>query len=191
MKPRRGRPKGIIGKAAVLSSTQVHHVFRCARSRQRHADRAEIAFALSVRLGLRARELASLVWSDVYESTGKVRLILRIKSAYTKGGKIRDVSLSVPALRRLLADYAAKHPGWLEQVPERPLFPSNKRGHMTPSSMVRFLKTLYREAGIPEASSQSGRMTLITSLVERGIDLDAIAQVAVTRASRRRTNLPA
>ena len=178
MKPRRGRPKGIIGKAAVLSPAQVKLVFRLARSRQRHADRAELVFALSVGLGLRAKELASLMWSDVYEPTGKVRQVLHLKAAYTKGGKIRDVSLSAPALRRLLADYAAKHPDWLEQVPERPLFPSNKRGHMTPSSIVRFLKTLYREAGIPEASSQSGRMTLITSLVERGVDRDAIAQVA-------------
>ena len=177
MKPRRGRPKGIIGKAAVLSPAQVKLVFRVARSRLRHADRAELVFALSVGLGLRAKELASLMRSDVYEPTGKVRQVLHLKAGYTKGGKMRDVSVSAPALRRLLADYVAKHPDWLEQVPERPLFPSNKRGHMTPSSIVRFLKTLYREAGIPEASSHSGRLTLIASLLERGVDLDAIAQV--------------
>jgi integrase/recombinase XerD len=176
MKPRRGRPKGIIGKAAVLSPAQVHRVFRCARSRLRHADRAEMAFALSVRLGLRAKELSSLMWSDVYEPSGKVRQILHVKIAYTNGGKTREVFLSAPTLRRLLADYAVKHPRWLDQVPERPLFPSNKRGHMTPNSMARFLKTLYREAGIPEASSRSGRTTLAAAFVERGVVLEVMTR---------------
>ena len=44
--------------------------------------------------------------------------------------------------------------------------------------MARFLKSLYREAGLPSASSHSGRRTLITSLAERGIDLKAISAIA-------------
>jgi integrase/recombinase XerD len=73
---------------------------------------------------------------------------------------------------------AEKHPGYPERLPDRALFASQKRGHMTPSSMARFLKVLYRDAGIPGASSHSGRRTLITGLAERGIDLKAIAQIA-------------
>jgi hypothetical protein len=49
---------------------------------------------------------------------------------------------------------------------------------MTPASIVRFLKALYREAGISNASSHSGRRTLITRLAERGVDLKAIAEIA-------------
>ena len=41
-----------------------------------------------------------------------------------------------------------------------------------------FLKRLYREAGISNASSHSGRRTLITRLAERGVDLKAIAEIA-------------
>jgi integrase/recombinase XerD len=133
---------------------------------------------MSVGLGLRAKELTSLRWSDVYEPTGKVRQVLHLKAAYTKGAKTRDVFLSAPPLRRLLADYAEKHPGYPERFPDRALFASQKRGHMTPSSMARFLKMLYRDAGILGASSHSGRRTLITGLAERGIDLKAIAQIA-------------
>ena len=47
---------------------------------------------------------------------------------------------------------------------------------MTACSMARFLKALYREAGIAGASSHSGRRTLITRLAERGVDLKAIAR---------------
>jgi integrase/recombinase XerD len=44
--------------------------------------------------------------------------------------------------------------------------------------MARFLKALYVDAGIPKASSHSGRRTMITGLAERGIDLKAIAEIA-------------
>jgi integrase/recombinase XerD len=58
------------------------------------------------------------------------------------------------------------------------LLRSQKGGNLSPSSMARFLKCLYREAGLPTASSHSGRRTLITSLAERGIDLKAISAIA-------------
>ena len=54
MTRRRGRPPGTSGRAAVLSAAQVRHVFRVARSRGRHAARAEAALAMSIGLGLRA-----------------------------------------------------------------------------------------------------------------------------------------
>ena len=44
--------------------------------------------------------------------------------------------------------------------------------------MARFLKSLYREAGVASATSHSGRRTLITGLAERGVDLKSIAQIA-------------
>jgi integrase/recombinase XerD len=61
---------------------------------------------------------------------------------------------------------------------QAPLFASQKGGPMTACSMARFLKALYREAGIAGASSHSGRRTLITRLAERGVDLKAIAEIA-------------
>ena len=60
-------PPGTSGRAAVLSATQVRHVFRVARSRGRHAARAEATLAMSIGLGLRAKELAGLTWADVYD----------------------------------------------------------------------------------------------------------------------------
>ncbi|MGC2122474.1 MAG: tyrosine-type recombinase/integrase, partial [Xanthobacteraceae bacterium] len=86
--------------------------------------------------------------------------------------------LSAPALRRVLAAYGEKHRLQSEHASATALFPSQKRGHMTACSMARFLKVVYREAGVAGASSHSGRRTLITGLAERGIDLKAIAQIA-------------
>jgi integrase/recombinase XerD len=133
MKPRRGRPKGSTGRAAVLTGPQVKQVFRIARIRQRHADRAEAVLALSIGLGLRAKELASLKWGDVYEPEGKVRQVVHLKAAYTKGAKTRDVFVSSPPLRRILANYGEKHRPWVGRVADAPLFQSQRRRHMTAS----------------------------------------------------------
>ena len=178
MARRRGRPPGTSGRAAVLSAAQVRHVFRVARSRGRHAARAEAALAMSIGLGLRAKELTSLTWSDVYDAEGRVRRVVHLKAAYTKGGRTRDVFVSSPALRRVLEKYGERD--WLgsARASQAALFASQKGGPMTACSMARFIKALYREAGIAGASSHSGRRTLITRLAERGVDLKAIAQIA-------------
>ena len=170
--------QGTSGRAAVLARSQVRQVFRIARARGRLAARAEAVFALSIGLGLRAKELASLKWADVYEADGSVRAVVHLKAAYTKGARTRDVFLSSPALRRVLERYGEKR--WLlsARASQAPLFPSQKGGHLTACSMARFLNYLYREAGVASATSHSGRRTLITRLAERGVDLKAIAQIA-------------
>ena len=86
--------------------------------------------------------------------------------------------VSSPALRRVLEKYGERD--WLgsARASQAALFASQKGGPMTAYSMARFLKALYREAGIAGASSHSGRRTLITRLAERGVDLKSIAQIA-------------
>jgi integrase/recombinase XerD len=178
MPKRRGRPRGTSGRAAVLSPSQVRHVFRVARARPRHGPRAEAALAMSLGLGLRAKELAALKWGDVYDDAGRVRPVLHLRAAYTKGGKTRDVFASSPALRRVLEKYGEGR--WLLGVSasQASMFASQKGGPMTAASMARFLKAVYAEAGLAKASSHSGRRTLITRLAERGVDLKAIAEIA-------------
>lgn len=178
MAKRRGRPPGTSGRAAVLSPAQIRQALRVARSRPRHAVRAEVALALSIGLGLRAKELAGLKWADVFDEAGDVRDVMHLKSAYTKGGRTRDVFLSSPSVRRVLEKYGELH--WLMRTKgsQAAFLPSQKGGPMTPYSMARFLKSLYAEAGIARASSHSGRRTLITRLAERGIDLKSIAEIA-------------
>jgi integrase/recombinase XerD len=153
-------------------------VFRVARSRHRLSDRAEAVFALSIGLGLRAKELAALTCGDVYDGEGRVRPVLHLKAAYTKAARTRDVFVSSPQLRQVLATYGERRAPWRAARPDYPLFPSQRRRAMTAASMARFLTVIYREAGIARASSHSGRRTLITRLAERGIDLKAIAELA-------------
>lgn len=174
--PSRGRPAGRTGQAPILRHDEINRVLRLLKSRARYSARAELAFHMSFYLGLRAKEIASLHWGDVFADDSKVRDVLHLKAAYTKGSKTRDVFLSSPKLRQVLAQFALHYPDG--RRPDAPLFRSQKGGHLTAASMARFLKQLYVEAGIPNASSHSGRRTFITGLAERGIDLKAISVLA-------------
>ena len=175
MKSRRGRPPGTTGRAAVLTPEQIQIALATARSRPQLSWRAVIALSVSFGLGLRAKELCALLWADVFDPNGRPREILHLKAAYTKGSRTRDVYLAAEWLRKTLKLY------YLDRRPrslETPLLPSRLGGHLTPTSMARFLKQIYVEAGLPKASSHSGRRTMITHLAEKGIDLKAISALA-------------
>ena len=59
-----------------------------------------------------------------------------------------------------------------------PLFRSQKMSAFSPNAMVRVLGDIYRNAGFNDASSHSGRRSLITRLAYAGIDLNSIRQIA-------------
>ena len=149
MKRPRGRPPGTTGRAAVLNSHQIRAVAAVARARPRLGHRALATFVLSIGTGLRAKELSSLKWIDLFTREGEVREVVHLKASYTKGAKTRDIFLSSPKLRRTLEEYHEENRPWDFNLP---LFPSQKGGHMTATSMARFLKQLYTETGIARLS---------------------------------------
>ena len=162
----RGRPKGSVGKAAILSSAQVRDVFLSARRHGKYSDRAELVLALSIQMGLRASELAALRWVDIYDLDGSVRQMICVTRAYTRKTKIRALLVSSPKLRGLLADYRERQLSLRPLDEQIPLFCSQRGGHLTAGSMSRFLTGLYRKAGIADGSSRSGRRTLLARLPE-------------------------
>jgi len=172
----RGRPAGQPGQAPTLQPDEIRRLLRVAKSRPRLASRAEIALFLSLYLGLRAKEITSLRWGDVFDKEDRLSNVLRLKAAYTKGSKTRDIFLTAPRLRQALVDYGQSYSAWRQ--PDSPLLKSQHGQALRTGSMVRFIKQLYLEAGLPEASSHTGRRTFITALAERGIDLKSIAVLA-------------
>ena len=109
----RGRPKGSVGKAAILSSAQVRDVFLSASRYGKYSDRAELVLALSIQLGLRATELAALRWADIYDSDGSVRQMILVTRAYTRKDKARALLVSSPM--DLLLDIASRC-CWLSEL---------------------------------------------------------------------------
>lgn len=145
----RGRPKGSVGKAAILGPADLTKILRTVRTPKKYAGRAEVAFLLSVELGLLAGELSSLRVSDLFEPRGSVRTYSVIGFA--------NMSSASSNLRAALSAYWERNLAGSHQ--SSPLFRSQRGNGLSRGSLARVLTVLYREAGISTASSRSGRRT--------------------------------
>lgn len=174
---RAGRPVGTTGQARVLDEKELKRVLINVAA-GKNAARNTAIVVLSNYLGLRAKELAALKIGDVVEND-RLKTVLRLVAAYTKGAKHRDVSLENKAVINALTAYIderrAEHP---TLSPGFSLFRPERGGNFSPNSMVRVLGDIYRNAGFADASSHTGRRSLITRLAYAGIDLNSVRQIA-------------
>jgi len=175
-----GRTKGTTGQAQALTERDVEIIKRSIKGgdNSHQATRNMGIFILSNWLGLRSKELAALKVKDVYED-GKVKDTLRLLAGYTKGEKHRDLALASPeVIKAIQATVAAQEKQYHRINSEAPLFRSNRGSSFSANSMRRVLKTIYIDAGYPDASSHSGRRSMITRLAEKGIDVNSIRIIA-------------
>ena len=173
-----GRPKGTTGQAEVFGEKELKLVLRLVESGN-HPERNKAIVIISNYLGLRAKEIASLKISDIYDGNN-LRKVLQLLAGYTKGNKHRDVSLENKAVVKALEEYIShrvKADGSTFNV-NAPLFKSQKGSNFSANAMTRVLKNIYTDAGFPNASSHSGRRSLITKLAYAGIDVNSIRQIA-------------
>ena len=84
-----GRGVGNTGKAAVLDSNEIKRLIKIAGTTG-SPDRDQTVVVLSYWLGLRAKELASLKLSDVFDDDGSVKPVLHLKAQYRGGRRISD-----------------------------------------------------------------------------------------------------
>ena len=101
-------------------------------------------------LGLRSKELASLKISDVVEPNGQIKKVLRLLASYTKGAKLRDVSLENKSVIKSLQDYitARTVDDGLTFNYSAPLFKSQKKTAFSANAMVRVLGGYLQECWI-------------------------------------------
>ena len=167
------------GQAQTLTDTKLNQLFRLI-SLGNHAERNNTVIALSHFLALRAKEMASMVISDVIDTDGAIRDVLRLQASYTKGRKHRDLPLSNPKLRKYLqqwVDFRRNNDGCLFNH-HAPFFVSQKGLAFSPNSMSRMINNVYRKNGFDGCTSHSGRRSAITKLVNKGISLNKVKVIA-------------
>lgn len=165
-------------QAKVIDEKELRQVIRVTETGS-HAKRNVAILILSNYLGLRAKEISALSIFDVFDGND-VKKLLRLLSNYTKGNKHRDLPLENKVVAHALADYIAErrsNDGMVFSL-DAPLFRSQKGTRFSPNSMVQLIGKIYDKAGFSEATSHSGRRSLITKLAYDGIDLNSIRQIA-------------
>ncbi len=149
-------------QAKILSKAQQEAVLAFLGS-TRYPLRDRLIFLLSVRAGLRAKEIAALKWEMVTDAEGELADVIALTNEAAKG---RRGGRAIPIAKDLKAALKA----WKAEGDHRksPYVVTSERGLSTSSyAIVNKFAGWYRALGFSGASSHSGRRTAITNWARR------------------------
>jgi integrase/recombinase XerD len=150
-----------LGKQAkTLSKGQIEAVLGYL-AKTRNPARNRLIFLLSVKAGLRAKEIARLTWWTTNDSQGEIARAIWLQDSASKGKSGRAIPLN-DELRNALIEYrrTVPHAGPCVIGTERRLSTS-------PQAVVNMFQRWYRHLGFVGCSSHSGRRTFITNTARK------------------------
>jgi integrase len=156
--------EGVVGlskQAKTLSKGQTEAVLGYL-AKTRWPTRNRVIFLLSVKAGLRAKEIARLTWRMVTDARGQIAQAIYLENTASKGQSGRVVPLS-DELRTALAAYAPT----VGIVSGRFLIESERSDGMSAQAVVNLFWRWYRHVGFDGCSSHSGRRTFITNTARK------------------------
>jgi len=131
----------------------------------RYPVRDQVMLLLSMKAGLRAKEMASLTWAMVTDAQGQVAEVLHVPNRASKGktgGRTiplhPDLQAALMALQTARGDMA---------TPDRPILFSERGGGLSPATVRLWFHRLYTSLKMDGCSSHSGRRTFITRAARR------------------------
>jgi len=153
-----------LGKQAkVLSRAQIEAVLAyLATTRQPLRNR--VIFLLSVRAGLRAKEIASLSWSMVTSSDGSIAEDIALPNTASKG---RTGGRTIPLSKELRQALALWRANCANSRPEDRVIRTARSRSTSAQVLVNLFRAWYRRLGFEGCSSHSGRRTFITNAARR------------------------
>ena len=158
------------GKAKVLNKTEFNRVVKFQIS-TRHGLRNVLLLHLSFFLGLRSKEMASLIIGDLMDVNGDLKEEVTLKRHQTKRGKQRRFYITNDKLKKVILQYLNTRKGvngnWDLNAT---LIKNQMSGKFSSASLQQCFKKMYESVGI-DASSHSGRRSFCTNLSENGISI--------------------
>ena len=149
-----------LGKQAkILTDKQVRAVLAELDTR-RYPLRDRTTFMLSVKAGMRAKEIASVTWAMVTDAEGEIADVIALENKASKGrGGGRhipihpDLKTVLVALHRDRGDKARS---------DLPVIHSERDRGLSAAAVVVWFHRLYGDLGMVGCSSHSGRRSFIT-----------------------------
>ena len=144
-------------QAKTLSAGQIRAVESHLRS-TRHPARNRVVFLLSVRAGLRAKEIAGLTWSMVTDAEGNLSSVISLTNAAAKG---RSGGM-VPMAKELRQALEAHRQVSRMPFGSTPVILTERSPGTSAQVIVNMFRDWFQALGFEGCSSHSGRRTFIT-----------------------------
>lgn len=157
-----------LGKQAkVLSKQQIESLY-LSLSLTRDPDRNRLIFLLSVKAGLRAKEIAGLTWGMVIDASGDLSDQIALENLASKGmsGRIIPINkLLKQELQRQLDGVLVKKT--IQEIRNQRVIQTQRGDATSAQVIVNMFKGWYLRAGLIGCSSHSGRRTFITNAAKK------------------------
>jgi integrase/recombinase XerC len=169
-----------LGKQAkILTDKQVRAVLSELDTR-RYPLRDRVIFLLSIKSGLRAKEIASVTWAMVTDAEGEIADVIALQNRASKG---KGGGRHIPMHPDLKAALTVLHRDRGEKArPDMPVVHSERDRGLSAAAIVVWFHRLYSSLGMVGCSSHSGRRSFITraarKISEVGGSLRDIQQLA-------------
>src|SRR5262249_61910204 len=125
------------GKQARMLTTKQETAVLTSLQTRRYPARDGVMFLLSIKAGLRAKEIARLTWGMVTDADGQVGEVLALPNRASKG---RRGGRLIPLNNLLRAALVNLYQPFGDEVhPERPVVVSERGGPLTKSSVTNWV----------------------------------------------------
>jgi integrase/recombinase XerD len=165
-------------QAKVLSEKQIKAALGAVADR-RYPERDRVMVLLSVRAGLRAKEIALVTWGMVTDAEGSVGDALHLINGASKG---KNGGRTVPFNKELRAALVALKAARNAPEPTDRISHSERDAGMSPGAVQVWFHRLYEALGFTGASSHSGRRTFVTkcakNIIAAGGSLKDVQELA-------------
>jgi integrase/recombinase XerD len=148
------------GKQAKIVSPSQERAILGFLDTTRYPSRDRVMFLLSMKAGLRAKEIASLTWAMVTDATGRVGETIHLENRASKGktgGRTIPMHPNVQAALATLQTARGDAPR-----PDQSVLFSERGGGLSPATVRLWFHRLYTSLHMDGCSSHSGRRTFIT-----------------------------
>ena len=145
-------------RAKILNDKQIRAVLAELDTR-RYPLRDRAMFMLSLKAGMRAKEIASVTWGMVTDAEGEIADVIALENRAAKGKSGR----LIPMHFDLKAALTALHRERIEKLrADLPVLYSERDRGLSPAAVAVWFHRLYSSLGMVGCSSHSGRRTFIT-----------------------------
>ena len=156
-----------LGKQAkTLTKSQVDAVTAFLLTR-RHGLRDQTVFLLSVKAGLRAKEIANLKWEMVVGPDGEVGSAIHLPNIATKGNSGRIIPLNKQLRANLIQLLGQANTDKFFKIEDSFVVTTERSDRTSPQAVVNMFKRWYYDIGLLGCSSHSGRRTFITNAARK------------------------
>jgi len=134
---------------------------------RRHGLRDQTVFLLSVRAGLRAKEVANLRWAMLLTPEGEVSNEIHLTDNASKGRSGRVIPLNKQLRINLVKLLEVAKQGRGFDFEKSYVITTERSAQTSPQAVVNMFKRWYNDVGLLGCSSHSGRRTFITNAARK------------------------